>query len=269
MASATPPGVGTDGVVIGEAVALDVPLAGFGVRLAGALLDAVAQLVLLFVGVLLLVASVGSFDRALTQAGVVVLMAMVFVGLPTIVETMSGGRSLGKLACGTRVVRADNGPIGSRQALVRSLIGFVEIWGTGGVAAILSMILTARGQRLGDLAASTVVVRDRIRLVTPLPAPMPPHLTRWAASADISALPSGLAMTIRQFLLRRMTLSPIARGQLGAQLLAEVRPHVNPQPPDWVSQEDILMAVVAERGRRDFLRLTAESDLRQRLLGIQ
>lgn len=251
-------------VVIGEAVALDVPVASVGLRIGGALIDMVVQ------GVTLMVLAQGApafgQDSALLAAYFSVVLAFTFVGLPTVVEALSGGLSLGKLACGTRVVRDDSGPVASRQCLVRALIGFVEIWLTGGSVGLIAMLVNRRGKRLGDLAAGTFVVSERVKLQTPPPAPMPPVLAGWASTADIGRLPVGLAMAIRQFLLRRGKLDPAARARLAAQLLARVRPLVSPQPPEWVHQEDVLLAVIAERGRRDYGRLMADEQLRTRLL---
>jgi hypothetical protein len=193
----------------------------------------------------------------------------VFVAIPTAIETLSGGRSIGKLATGTRVVSDDNGPIAPRQALVRAMVGFIEIWVMGGVGAMLTMIINPRTKRLGDLAAGTLVIRERIRLTTPSPTMMPPHLATWARGADISSLPAGLAMTIRQFLLRRGALGMGARADLAARLLADVRPFLAPQPPEWVHQEDVLQAVIAERAARDMARLSSEAALRNRLLGVR
>ena len=82
--------------------------------------------------------------------------------MPIAVETLSHGRSLGKLACGLRVVRDDGGPIRFRHALVRGAIGVVEILMTFGVVACIASLVSARGRRLGDVFAGTLVVRERV-----------------------------------------------------------------------------------------------------------
>ena len=87
---------------------------------------------------------------------------LVLVGGPIAVETLSHGRSLGKLACGLRVVRDDGGPIRFRHALVRGAIGVVEILMTFGVVACVASLVSARGRRLGDVFAGTLVVRERV-----------------------------------------------------------------------------------------------------------
>jgi uncharacterized RDD family membrane protein YckC len=75
------------------------------------------------------------------------------------------GTSLGKVVAGIRVTTIDGQPIGLRAATVRNLMRFVDGLGVYLVAA-LSVLLTRRRQRLGDLAAGTVVVcRDYGRVL--------------------------------------------------------------------------------------------------------
>jgi hypothetical protein len=95
---------------------------------------------------------------------------------------------------------------------------------------------------------------------------MPWPLAGWAAAADISALPSGLAIAIRQFLTRAGSLGPQARETLGRQLLADALTHVAPPPPAGHHPETVLTAILAERRSRDAQRLVREESLRARLL---
>ena len=73
------------------------------------------------------------------------VFVLVVVGYPVIFETLSRGRSLGKLALGLRVVSDDGGPERFRQALVRGLLAVLEIWLTLGFLALVT--LAAVGQR--------------------------------------------------------------------------------------------------------------------------
>ena len=88
---------------------------------------------------------------------------LVLVGVPIAVETLSHGRSLGKLVCGLRVVRDDGGPIRFRHALVRGALGRGRDPDDvrGGRLCIASLV-SARGRRLGDVFAGTLVVRERV-----------------------------------------------------------------------------------------------------------
>ena len=138
-----------------------------------------------------------------------------FVVWPAGWEAITRGRTLGKLALGLRTVRDDGGPIVTRHAVTRALVGWVELWLTFGMVAIVAALLNRRGKRLGDLAAGTYVIHDRVSLRMAKPVPMPPELAAWARDADVAELPPGLAVALRQFLGRAAGMSPAAREVLG------------------------------------------------------
>jgi uncharacterized RDD family membrane protein YckC len=259
-------GVGADDLVTGEAVALELPAAGIATRALSGFLDVFIAVVALFVGMFIGALIAPNADNALASAITTVVLVMVIVVLPTSVETLSRGRSLGKLAMGLRTVRDDAGPIGFRHALTRALVGFVEIWAFLGVPALISGLVSSKCKRLGDYAAGTYVVRERVHLTLPPPPMMPPLLAAWAAGADIARLPDGLAMAVRQFLMRAPLLSPQSRATLGLQLHDEVVTYVAPPPPAGIHPEAVLAAVIADRRRRDAIRLQRDAALRRRLI---
>lgn len=257
----------TDDLVTGEGVALDLPAAGLGLRLASGLIDFAVTMVTFFVTLFVLLIAASRGSAALLDLALVVGIILTFAVFPTVLETLTRGRSVGKLAFGLRTVRDDAGPITFHHALVRALIGFVEIYAPPlfAVPAFFSMMLSHRGKRLGDYAAGTYVIRDRVALRLPLPPPMPPGLAAWARTADIATLPTGLALAIRQYIARLPTLDPHTRHLVGSDLLAEVRRYVAPLPPADAPVEQVLGAVVAERRERDLARLRRDDDFRARL----
>ena len=212
----------------------------------GALVRAVGALTLLLAAALDVVPD----DKAARAVGVV-LLATVTVLVPATVETLSRGRSLGKLAMGIRIVRDDGGPVLFRQALVRALTGVFELWLTSGVVALLVSVAHPQGKRLGDVLAGTYAARIRGKAPMRMPVPMPPHLARWAAGADVARLPDGLALAVRQFLGRARALHPASRMELGSRLTAQVQLYVRPLPPPGTHPEDFLAAVLAERRERE------------------
>ena len=259
-------GVGVDDLITGEAVALELPAAGIGIRALSGFLDLLIAGVALWVGLFVAMAITQNSDDAIVGVAMTVLLALVSVVLPTTLETLTRGRSVGKFATGLRTVRDDAGPIGFRHALTRALVGFVEIWALFGVPALVSGIVSSKGKRLGDYAAGTYVVRERVHITLPQPPMMPPHLAAWAAGADIARLPDGLAMAVRQFLMRAPLLSPESRATLGVQLHDEVVAYVAPVPPVGTHPELVLAAVIADRRRRDWIRLQRDAALRSRLI---
>ncbi|MFC0028780.1 RDD family protein [Micromonospora chaiyaphumensis] len=254
------------GLVSGEAVELDVRVARLGSRVLALLIDLVAQLVvalLLGTALSVLVMSLPGdvMDAALAGGMQLVLLVLVLVGYPVLMERFAGGRTLGKLAVGLRVVRADGGPVGVGQSLTRALVGVAVEW-PGLVLPLLSwaasvtvMLSDPRGRRLGDLVAGTLVVHTRsVGGWRPGPPPVPP-LLGWAGTLDLTRLDDGLALAVRQYLGRLHQLAQPDRIRLGRELWAEVAAVTAPPPP-WVAPEPAyLAAVLAERGRRAAYRL--------------
>jgi uncharacterized RDD family membrane protein YckC len=259
-------GVGADDLVTGEAVALELPAAGIAMHALSGFLDVATALLVLVVGLLVVPLLTENADDAIVSVAMTLLLVLVFVVLPTSIETLTRGRSVGKFVTGLRAVRDDAGPISFRHALTRALVGFVEIWLLLGLPALISGLVSSKGKRLGDHAAGTYVVRERVHLRLPPPPMMPPALADWAAGADIAPLPDGLAMAVRQFLMRASLLSPPSRAALGLQLYEEVVTYLAPRPPIGIHPELVLAAVVADRRRRDADRLQRDAALRRRLL---
>ena len=245
-------------VVIGEAVVLEVPCARFPSRMVALAIDIAVQLILL---VILLVAvgaaeASGSLDAAAAAAIGLSGTVLIIVGYPTILETVSRGRSLGKLAMGLRVVGDDGGPERFRQALVRALASVLEIWLLLGAPALITSLLSVKGKRLGDIFAGTFVIQERLRAKSGAAVVMPPTLAAWAASLELSALPDETAAIARSYLSRFGELTPVAREEFGRQIAAEVAAGVSPPPPPGTSATAYLSAVLAERSSRDLARMS-------------
>ena len=253
-------------IVTGEAVVLDLPYARFPTRLLAWLIDAFVQFIVEFV--IVVVISIGLATRVLNTAsfGAVSLVGVVavIVGYPIACETLSRGRTVGKLALGLRVVANDGGPERFRHALVRALAGAIECWALIGVPALITSMLSARGKRLGDIFAGTFVVRERapkadIALTAPgganAAAYIHPSLRPWAASLDLSALPDELAAPAAGYLSRFWQLNETSREQLGKQLAAGVAARVPPPAPVAMPPADYLHTVLAERRSRELARL--------------
>ena len=248
-------------VVTGEAVVLDVPCARFPSRLLAQAIDLIIQIILL--AVMFAIASAatvnGGLNDAAASAVAITLIAAVVVGYPVVWETLSRGRSPGKLALGLRVVSDDGGPERFRQALVRGLAAVVEIWMLVGCPALICSLLSARGKRLGDLFAGTFVVQQRLpagRARAALPT-VSPELAAWGAQLEMSGLTDQTAEAARRYLARLPELTPAARAELGERLAGAVRTQVSPLPPPGTTAVAYLSAVISERRNREQARLTA------------
>ncbi|MFI6008618.1 RDD family protein [Streptomyces sp. NPDC051243] len=239
-------------LVTGEAVALELRPAKLPSRALAVLVD-LAVVVIAYIAVTIgVVAATASLDEAAQTALSIAMFVLLLVGGPIAVETLSHGRSLGKLACGLRVVRDDGGPIRFRHALVRGLIGVIEILMTLGVVAVIASLVSARGRRLGDVFAGTLVVRERVPLArTGFVPPPPPWLAGRFSGLDLSAVPDGLWLAIRQYLTRMRQLDPQVSWSMAEQLATDLAARTGTPAPQGVPPAAFLAAVLQERQTRE------------------
>lgn len=256
-----------DEVLTGEAVALDVQPTGVLLRAVGAVIDILLATVLMVGAVLVITGPLAPLLPAgAQQMTVIVTLVLVLVVLPTAVEATTRGRSLGRLAVGTRIVRSDGGASGFRQALIRALVGVLEIYFTLGVVAVLAGAFTPRSQRLGDLLAGTYSQRTRVApLPSPLP-PVPPTLEQWASVVDVARLPDRLSRRLAQFLVQAPRLAPAARHRIAEELRDEVSAFVYPMPN--TDPLTALLGIAAARRDRELRALTAHGERRVELAPI-
>ncbi|HWU08627.1 MAG TPA: RDD family protein [Streptomyces sp.] len=245
-------------LVTGDAVVLGLQPARLPSRALAIAIDlAVLLTVFVLLSIALAVASV-TLDEAATAAIAVATFLLVLVGGPVAVETLTHGRSLGKAACGLRVVRDDGGPIRFRHALVRGAMGVVEILGTFGAVGCIASLMSARGRRLGDVFAGTLVVRERVPAGRVLAAPPPPPwLMGRFAQLDLSGVPDGLWLAIRQYLTRMNQLDATVRRSMAERLSTDLVARTGVPIPQGVPAAAYLAAVVNERQVRDIRRVTS------------
>ncbi|MFG2501283.1 RDD family protein [Streptomyces sp. NPDC048441] len=239
-------------LVTGEAVALELRPAKLPSRALAILIDLVVAFAVYLAVTVGVVASTSSLDDAAAAAVAVASFVLILVGGPIAVETLSHGRSLGKLACGLRVVRDDGGPIRFRHALVRGAVGVVEILLTFGVVACIASLVSARGRRLGDVFAGTLVVRERVPSgQTAFVPPPPPWLAGRFSGLDLSGVPEGLWLAIRQYLTRMGQLDPQVGWAMAERLAGDLAERTGVPAPQGVPPAAYLAAVVQERQARD------------------
>ncbi|MFF0462946.1 RDD family protein [Streptomyces mexicanus] len=239
-------------LVTGEAVALELRPARLPSRALAVVLDLAVAVAAYVVVTLALVVATASLDEAARVAVSIATFLLVLVGGPIAVETLSHGRSLGKLACGLRVVRDDGGPIRFRHALVRGAIGVVEILMTFGVVACIASLVSARGRRLGDVFAGTLVVRERVASGQAAFAPPPPPWLAGRFSAlDLSAVPDGLWLAVRQYLTRMGQLDPQVGWGMAQRLADDLAARTGAPVPPETPPAMYLAAVLQERQARE------------------
>ena len=242
------------GIVTPEAVVLEFETAGIGSRILAGVIDLAIQGVLM-VAVILGVGTVAASGLDVGGIGIAVVYLLVFLvtfGYPAAFETLWRGRTLGKAALGLRVVTVEGAPIRFRHAAIRSIMAAVDWLGTQGLVGIISLLLTKRNQRLGDLVAGTMVLRERsaARQLNPVHFAPPPGLEAYTSTLAASALAHDEYGPIRSFLLRAPSMPPAIRHQLATTLATPLLGRLRTTPPAGVSPELFLMCVAAAYQRR-------------------
>ncbi|HEY3238058.1 MAG TPA: RDD family protein [Acidimicrobiia bacterium] len=234
-----------------EGVEIEMVLAGLGSRLAAAMLDWIIingiLLSLWIVG--LVIAIPADLAGGVLTAGLISITFLVLFGYDTAFETLNSGRTPGKRLLGIRVVRYGGEPPGFLAAAVRNLLRLVDV----GIlpVGVLCILFTARHQRVGDLAAGTLVVRE---LRPGVAAPASWVAGGWTgaeryAGWDVSGVTPAEVATVRRFLERRHTLDPAARHRLGEELAVRLRPRVAGVPPG-AGAEEFLEGLSAAKAAR-------------------
>lgn len=266
-AAAVSPSSRRDALITGDAVLLDLRTASFATRIVSAVIDGVLQLALLIGGILSVAwfADRAALDDGFLAAGILLASVLAYVGYPVLSELLLRGRSVGRLVMGTRVVRDDGGPVHVRQSMLRAVMAMFEIWSTTGAVALVCSVIDRRSRRTGDLLAGTMVIQERMRTHPPQRIEVPLSLRDWAQAADVGRLPLPLLQDIRAFLPRAGQINAESRHQLSRDLLRRTLPHVAPAPPPGTPPEEFLAAVLAERSRRDEMRLRRAQERQQEL----
>jgi uncharacterized RDD family membrane protein YckC len=273
-----------------EGVTLELTLAGLGSRLVGAIVDGlVVGVSLAGIGLILVLAAELLVDGGIEAAPLLVMAVywiisfLVVFGYDVCFEVLNSGRTIGKRAAGLRVVRLDGGPVMFRTSAVRNLLRLIDWFPFfAPLTGIICILVTGRNQRVGDLVAGTLVVREpraarRGQPFTPIPevaaarhytGPPPPAYTggrpaqAYATSSrrdserdyelstwDVSAVTVDELATVRRFLDRRNALDVHARRRLAVQLVERLAPKVAGAPTNLPTETFLELLAQAKSAR--------------------
>ena len=232
-----------------EQIPLEFPLAGIGSRFLAIALDTLLQvlgfLMVVFVAEILLPTAARFTPRAWTWAAAIFFLCVfvLYSGYYALFEIFWNGQTPGKRLVRLRVISDSGRPVTVYEAVVRNLLRIVDQFPGLYVVGIISVFLTARNKRLGDIVAGTVVVHEKAMQETQ------PDL----AAAAVSTAPSpGLQISaeelelIERFLQRRYDLSPEVRRQSAEQIAARLRARLG-VTQDGASSEDYLESLARQK----------------------
>jgi uncharacterized RDD family membrane protein YckC len=235
-----------------EGVTLQFTLAGVGSRFAAALIDSLIQFAV-FLAITLLAVVLPT--NGPVRAAIVIAGFLVFLAYDILFETLASGRTPGKRWSGLRVVTTDGAPVTFRTSSIRNVLRLVDILPGSYLIGIVAVLASSKNQRLGDMAAGTLVVRERKAApdgggsvpswtVTP-PRAASPDVDTW----DVSTVTAEEVAAVRQFMARRDSLEDEARSRIARELASKLWPKVvGPHEP--MSAEAFLADLLAAKAAR-------------------
>ena len=256
-----------------ELVAIEMPLAGIGSRFIALLVDYliwIAGIVLLLIMARLLLPALHTFSRISAQWAEAIVIFVIFLlnwGYFTLFEAFWNGQTPGKRVAKIRVIQRSGRSIGLLESMARNLVRYVDqvpfFYGVG----VIAMFVTKQHQRLGDMAAGTLVVRDRepdspmwgdsgSRTFTAelfQRAPIPePHASVVLPAGGIGKLTSSDLEVLEGFFSRRLDMNMTTRAMLAQRIAAAIQAKSGLEMPEGTSVETFLEAtarLLRDRGR--------------------
>lgn len=252
-----------------------MPLAGIGSRFIAVLIDTLLWFAGLFVLVLLfslLAPAIAAFNKISAQWALAVVIFLVFLfnwGYFTLFEAFWNGRTPGKKIAKIRVIQRSGRPIGVFESMARNFIRYIDQVPFCYAVGVIAMFATKQHQRLGDLAAGTLVVQDREQEAplwgesgsrtftaasfTPREAPGEPHMRVTLPAASVAKLSATDLEVLEGFFARRLDMPLDVRRKLAERIAASIVAKSSLEQPEGISTETFLEA--AARDLRDFCRL--------------
>jgi uncharacterized RDD family membrane protein YckC len=243
-----------------ELVALEFPLAGIGSRFIAILIDSLLQAAIvlaIFFGAMLFLPSLLKFEAASAKWFIAIVILVPFLlqwGYFALFEAFWNGQTPGKRVAKIRVIQQSGRAITLFESLARNLVRIIDFLPTSYIVGVISIFVTSRHQRLGDLVAGTLVVHEgqlpasstlgntRLFTETAPQAPVAPRAISLPADA-LSRLTTTDLQAIETFLERRLDMALDVRQSLAVRLAASTAARMNIQPPAAIHPETFLEEV--------------------------
>jgi uncharacterized RDD family membrane protein YckC len=260
-----------------ELVGIDMPVAGIGSRFVALLVDYLIWLIALIALIFLISVidpSLSHFSKLgekWAEAIVVFSLFLWFWGYFTLFEAFWDGRTPGKRLAKIRVIQRSGRGIGLFESMIRNLLRIVDQFPGVYMVGAVSIFLTRDHQRLGDLAAGTLVVHERESLAAPSTgastrtftagifdgAANPPASPRTASlelsQSAVQRLETADLEVLEGFFARRLDFSMETRAELAQRIAAAIHAKTGLEAPAGVSTETYLEELA--RQFRDLARM--------------
>jgi uncharacterized RDD family membrane protein YckC len=228
-------------IVTPERIVLVYPLAGPFRRFMAYLIDQVLIVVLVLAA--FLVTSLVALGSVAFLGPALVAYFVLTWGYGAFCEGFFNGQTPGKRSLGIRVLSERGVPITGVQAIMRNLVGTVDgLIPFFYLVGLTSMVVSRKFQRMGDLAAGTMVVIEERRFtrgITRIDDPDVDALLPWLPGRIAAG--SHLARVLSDYVEVRRRFGPLRRAEMAEPLAGSLRRRYG--LPDQIAADIVLCAV--------------------------
>jgi uncharacterized RDD family membrane protein YckC len=258
-----------------ELVSIELPLAGIGSRFIALLVDYLiwgAGFTVLGLLLAVILPSILTFSQLTANWAIALFILLFFLinwGYFTLFEAFWNGRTPGKRVARIRVIQRSGRAVGLFESMARNLVRYIDQLPGFYAVGVIAMFVTSQHQRLGDLAAGTLVVRDRehsaplwnesgsrtftapvFAATPPLPEPNAGLALPAAGIARLSPADLGV---LEGFFARRLDMTMETRQRIAARIAEAIQAKSGLERPETISVETFLE--VTARQLRDVARM--------------
>lgn len=230
-----------------EGVALELTLAGLASRAMAGIIDFMLITGTWILGFLALAAALIGISDLLATAVAITLLLVLALLVPAGFEVLMGGQTPGKRTVGLRTVTLTGQPVGWGPALLRNLFRLIDFLPVAYGVGLVAVATTELNQRMGDVIAGTIVIRDReltgtLAYLSSVTLPME---NPW----DVTRVSDEEIAVVRRYFERRPHMTETTRQRLAAKLVLHLLPKVmiTDRPS---SDEAFLLRLLAEKLQR-------------------
>lgn len=147
-------------ILTGQFVRINQVPASVGDRIVAALVDYTFMFIYLLSTFYIINEAIPHLQTSIENIVFFLVIYIPLIGYPLLMEVFNNGQTLGKMLLGIRVVKADGSTPTLANYLMRWLLLPIDVPFTSGLGVVV-MLLNKSNQRLGDLAAGTIVVKEK------------------------------------------------------------------------------------------------------------
>ena len=238
-----------------EQIGLHFEVAGVGSRFLAILIDTIIQTVTGIIAALVLILVSAVLGQGAASSVWIIAIGvfgafLLLYGYFAIFEILWNGQTPGKKIIGIRVIKESGRPLTPAETIGRNLMRIVDQMPAMYAIGLVTMFLSNRNKRLGDLVAGSIVIRESKKN----------KATPWLAGQNSQTLPSGFQPAhpgahrisvddlrlMDTFLNRRHEMDADLRSRMANQILARLKAQIE-IPGDGKSAEEIIETLARER----------------------